>query len=197
MEITSYAQIQAFLNERQSAVKGRLTPPIPSDGQLYEFAQAAMAAPDHGAICPQRFFILHETGQERLADLYEAQLLMKKPDAALDDIQQARLKATRAPLLVIIAAKLTQNHPKVPVIEQVIAASMAGYGFMLSLHAAGYGARLITGEVAHSDSLKTMIGLDPADQIIGILQIGSLDETAAPPPKKQRKPASKAIALWP
>ena len=46
---------------------GRLTEPAPSDAELTQIFEAAVAAPDHGELRPWRFIVLRDAAKEAFA----------------------------------------------------------------------------------------------------------------------------------
>ncbi|MER8125044.1 nitroreductase family protein, partial [Acinetobacter baumannii] len=78
--------------------------------------QAALRAPDHGQLRPWRFLTIEGQGREQLGELF-AQALQNKGEASQAALDKARAMPLRAPLLIVVIAKL-QDHFKVPKSEQ-------------------------------------------------------------------------------
>ena len=66
-----------------------------------------------------------------------------------------------------------EGHPKVPVIEQVVATACATEHFLLAAHAAGYGAVLLTGWPAFDETVRLGLGFEKKDKMIGFVYLGT------------------------
>ena len=75
------------------------------------------------------------------------------PDASAELVDRERRKALRAPLIIVVAARIEKN-PKVPEIEQILSAGAAAQNILLASHALGFSAAWKTGEPAYD---KTVI----------------------------------------
>ena len=73
---------------------------------------------------------------------------LDKPDFSEADAERLRGKALRAPLLIVVAARV-QEHPKVPEIEQLLSAGCAAMNMLTACHALGYGAIWRTGSLVY------------------------------------------------
>lgn len=148
-----------------------LEEPGPTDEQLDIMYRAALRAPDHGAIRPWRFMNVRGDARQKLNDIFLAAALADNPD--LEEIKRNKFAnlCNRAPLVVIAIAKVAE-HPKVPVIEQQLAAGAAVQNMLLAAYAQGIGAIWRTGEMAFNSRVKQDLGLAANEQIIGFLYFG-------------------------
>ena len=89
----------------------------------------------------------------------------------------------RAPMVITVVAK-TQQHPKVPVLEQQIAAGCATMAMQQAAFALGIGAVWRTGDFAFDANVNAALGLEPHDQIVGFLYVGTPAVVAPPKPQK-------------
>ncbi len=87
------------------------------------------------------------------------------------DLERARAKAFRAPLILIVSAKIAADS-KIPAIEQVMAVSAAVQNMLLAAHALQLGAVWKTGAAAYDPEIKAHLGLDPIDIVVAFLYIG-------------------------
>ncbi|WP_110969553.1 nitroreductase family protein [Pseudomonas huaxiensis] len=149
----------------------RLTDPAPNAAQREGLFQAALRAPDHGQLRPWRFLTVEGEARARLGELF-AEVVALKGDATEAALDKARAMPLRAPLLVLVIAR-TQEHFKVPVSEQVLAAGCAGHGILLAAHAQGIGAVWRTGEMAYSAHVAKGLGLEAGEELIGFLYLGT------------------------
>ena len=78
----------------------------------------------------------------------------------------------RSPTIVIVGCAV-REHPKVPQIEQVIAAAAAAQNLFLAAHDLGYGVMWKTGAAAYDPEVKALVGLRPQDHIVAIMHLGT------------------------
>ncbi len=162
--------IEALIG-RASAPK--LTEPAPTADQMAVILKAGSRAPDHGRMQPFRFLIFEGDARDQLGELMAASLKRREPTAADSMLDGERRKPLRAPVVVAVAAAV-QPNPKVPDIEQVIAAGAAAQNMLLAAHALGLGGFWRTGAVSHDPEVKVALGFAPGDCIVGFLYFGGL-----------------------
>ena len=131
-----------------------------------------MRAPDHGRLRPWRFLLIRGTGRNRLGDLYAASLVRHQPDAAAAEVEKARAKPLRSPVVIGIVARIAEGH-KIPAIEQALSAGAAAMNILNAVHALGYGAKWVTGEVCYDADFRAALGLGSPDQLLGFIHIGT------------------------
>jgi nitroreductase len=169
-----------LLLTRSSAVK--LEPPAPSDAERQTIFAAAMRAPDHGRLRPWRFLTIEGAALDRLGELFAASLKRTQPAAPAEALARERAKAQRAPLVIVVVARI-RTDKAIPEIEQVLSSGAAAQNIMLAAHALGYGAMWKTGGAAYEDAFKSALGLAPSDRIVGFLYLGTrVPGATAPPP---------------
>jgi nitroreductase len=161
--------------------------PGPSDTELRTIFEAAVRAPDHGKLRPWRFYVVRGDARQRLSDLFAAGAERREPNA----IEKEREKPLRAPLTIVVVAKVTPNH-KIPKIEQTLSAAAAAMNILNAAHALGYGAKWVTGGNCYDPEFKRDFGLDPSDQLIGFIQIGTPAETIS----TARPDPSEFVVNW-
>ena len=150
----------------------RVSEPAPDAAQRELLFRAALRAPDHGQLRPWRFITVEGAAREQLGELLVAGLLASQPAASAEALAKARAMPLRAPLLVLVIARL-QAHAKVPTQEQLLAAGCAAHGVLLAAHAIGVGAVWRTGELAHSPEVANGLGLQADEQLIAMLYLGT------------------------
>ena len=155
---------------RRTAIE--LGEPAPDLETVRKLLAAAMRAPDHGRLRPWRFLLIEGTAREKLGDLFVSALAQRVPSANVEMLKRERRKPLRAPLLIVVAARLDEN-PKIPAVEQLLAVGAAAQNIMIASHALGYGAAWKTGDPAYDDNVKQALGLSPSDAIVGFLYIGT------------------------
>ena len=164
---------------RRSAV--RLQPPGPDEAALRAMLESAMRAPDHGRLRPWHFVVVPENRRERFGELLADSLRRREPDASDEALRREREKALRAPMIVVVAARLRRGH-KIPEVEQLLSAGAAATNIMLAARAQGFGAMWKTGSPAHDPAVRHALGLDPDSEIVGFLYVGTEPAQAPSPP---------------
>ncbi len=152
----------------------RLVAPGPDAGQRELLFRAALRAPDHAQLRPWRFLTVEGEALTQLGELFAQGLLATNPEAEAPALDKARAMPLRAPLLVVVIARL-QAHPKVPEQEQLLAAGCAAHGLLLAAHAQGIGAVWRTGELAYNATVASGLGLARDERIIGFLYLGTAE----------------------
>lgn len=160
----------------------RLGEPAPSAEQLDRLFRAALRAPDHGQLRPWRFLTVEGDARERLGDLFARALQAEQPDATPEALAKARAMPLRAPTLIVAVARL-QDHPKVPEIEQWLAAGCAAHGIVQAAYVEGLGAMWRTGGMAFDPFVREGLGLEANERIVGFIYLGTpIGELRRPAP---------------
>ena len=168
--------IDALLTRRSARA---LTEPAPDAGALELIFAAAARAPDHGRLRPWRFILVRGPARARFGALLAEQLRRTHPQIGEESLQRERLKAFRAPLIIVVAAHC-DPAVKIPVIEQTLSAAAAAHAMMLAAFALGFNAMWKTGAAAYDAPVKEALGLEPADAIVGFLYFGTESGERAP-----------------
>jgi nitroreductase len=167
--------ILQFLQNRNSAP--RLTEPAPTAAEVAEMLRAALRAPDHGWLRPWRFITIRDERREDFGEVLERCLLRRNPDADTPAREKARQAPLRAPLLVVVVASL-REHPKVPAQEQRLAAGCAAHGLLLAAESLGYAGVWRTGEAAVDPFVMAALGLEPREEVVAFLYLGTREGSA-------------------
>ena len=99
--------------------------------------------------------------------------------AALD---KARAMPLRAPLVVVVVARL-QEHFKVPKSEQLITAGCAAHAIELAAFAQGIGAVWRTGELSYNAHVAKGLGLEDGEEVVAFLYLGTPQNDLRDAPK--------------
>jgi nitroreductase len=166
--------------------------PGPDDAQLRQIFEAAVRAPDHGALRPWRFFVVRGDARQRLSDLFVDGLKRRQPAANDAQIEKEREKPLRAPVTIAVVARTVGGH-KVPEIEQVLSVGAAAMNALNAIHALGFAAKWITGENCYDAEFKRAFGLEASDQMIGFIQVGTAIGKA---PASERPDPSQFVTEW-
>ncbi len=169
---------------RRTVPPFKMAAPGPDDTALQRILTAGAAAPDHGMLRPWRFIVVRGAGRERLGQLFAEFVHRVAPGASAEEVEKQRTAPTRAPVIIVVAARLQPAHPKIPEVEQIAAVAAAAQNMLLATHALGFAAKWATGKQAYDGIIKESLGLGADDRIIGFLYLGSYsaDHEAQPRP---------------
>jgi len=158
------------IDTRSSAA--RLSAPGPTPAHLELILNAAGRAPDHGRLKPWNLIVLEGPDRERFAATAAEAKRRVAPALTESQVLADREKILRSPTLIVVGC-CVREHPKVPEIEQIVAAGAAVENLFLAAHALGYGVMWKTGAAAYDPDVKTALGLKPSDHIVGIIHVGT------------------------
>lgn len=158
------------LQERVSVP--RLKAPGPSSRQLDQLLRAAVRAPDHGLLRPWRFLVLTGRERRRLGEIFARALLESRPEATAEDLDKARSRPVRAPMVIVAVAEVVE-HPKIPAIDQIMSTAAAVQNMMIAAHEMGLGAMWRTGNWALDPRVKEGLGFTEKDEIVAFLYLGT------------------------
>lgn len=170
----AFQAAQALIHARQNTSARRLVAPGPTDGEIDALLQLAAAAPDHGQLVPWRFVQVPAGQRHRLAEVFAQALLDRDANATAEQVQAARDKAHRAPLLWVAVACLGPRVPDIPAAERLVSLGAAIQNLLLGAQALGYGAGLTSGQAMASPRLQALLGLAPTDQPVCCINIGTV-----------------------
>lgn len=179
-----------LLLERASAVK--LQEPGPTQEELDTMLRGALRAPDHGRLRPWHFIVISGEARARFGMLLAGSLKARVPDATREMLDREQQKALRAPVILVVAARLKPSE-KIPEVEQIVSAGAAAEHIMLAAQALGYGAMWRTGEPAYDAHVKEGLRLQASDAIIGIIYIGT---PAVTPRESPRLELNDFVTRW-
>lgn len=170
----------------------RLVDPAPNAAQREILFGAAMRSPDHGQLRPYRFITVEGAARERMGELLVEALKQGGGEVTAQASDKARLGPMRAPLIVVVVAKL-QDHYKVPRKEQLITAGCAAHAVLLAASAQGIGAVWRTGELCYSPVVAKGFGLSADEEVIAFLYLGTPQN---PPREAQKVDAGELVSAW-
>ena len=174
-----FAVAQALIESRQNVSPKRLVEPGPTQRQLEALLNLAAAAPDHGLLAPWRFVLVPATQRHRLAEVFALALIDRDPGATLEQIESAREKAHRAPLLLVAVACLGTREPNTPALERMVSMGAAIQNILLGAHAMGFGAGLTSGQAMASPRLHRLCGLGEGESAVCCINIGTVTQRKA------------------
>ncbi len=170
---------------------GKVKKGRPPRESIERMLDAAVRAPNHHLTEPWRFFVLAGDAREELGKVM-ADALREKLDDPEGEIGRTQVakeaeKPLRAPVLIVVAAKRSDN-PKIVPIEDIEATAAAVQNLLLAAHGLGLGAMWRTGDAAQDPLVKKHFGLGEEDHIAGFVYVGYPDVDAGP---SRRAPASE------
>jgi nitroreductase len=151
-----------------------VTAPGPTDEQIARLLEAAARAPDHGRLKPWRFIAVNGPQREPFAQAVAQARRDQIPDYTDEQMELERAKVRRSPCILIAGCVVRKDIPKVPEIEQVIAAGAAVENLLLAAADLGIGAMWKTGPAAYSARVKAAVGLAADDHIVAIIHLGTV-----------------------
>lgn len=163
-----------LIASRHNVSPRRLVDPAPSEEQLQRLLVAAAAAPDHGEITPWRFIRVPVDRRHRLADAFAQALLDRDSAASAAQLEAAREKAHRAPLLLLAIARLGPCEPDTPMLERMVSMGAAIQNLVLAAHAMGFGTGLTSGQAMRSPRLASLCALGAGETPVCCINIGSV-----------------------
>jgi nitroreductase len=149
-----------------------LIEPAPDEAALGLIFASAVRAPDHGRLRPWRFIVIRSDDRAAFGELLADHTRRTKSAVSDDALERERRKAFRAPLIVAVAAIVTPEG-KIPAIEQIVSAGAAAQNMLHAAFALGFNAVWKTGGPAYDDQVKTALGLEAKDAIVGFMYIGT------------------------
>lgn len=180
-----------LIESRHNTSPKRLEAPGPSEEQILALMSLAAAAPDHGGITPWRFMIVPREQRTALGQVFALDLLDRDPGATLQQIEDAREKAQRAPLLIVAIARLGELGKDIPPLERMISMGAAVQNILLGAHAMGFGAGLTSGKAMSSGHLRRLLALDgDGERAVCCINIGTVGQPLRP---KRARPAAESF----
>ena len=157
------------IHQRASVGKVK-SDPLPKE-LIEKLLAAAVQAPNHHKVRPWRFVVITGEARSRLGDLMAENARQKKPDMPPEGLKAEHDKALRSPVVIAVGVDKPDN-PKVLEIENICAAAAAVQNLLLAAEALGLAAIWRTGPAALDPVVKTFLGLQPDQHVIGLVYIG-------------------------
>lgn len=185
----------ALLRARQTVLPKRLGAPGPDAAQLQAMLAAAGQAPDHGRLLPWRLVLVPEAARPALAEAF-AQAVRERDAAATPEQQeQAREKAYRAPVLLLLVVDELAGDPEIAPGERLVSAGCAVQNLLLMATALGFGSALTSGRALQSGALRTLFALHAGERALCFVSVGTV--LACKPGRARPVPAQYVGTLVP
>ena len=183
----------ALIHSRQHVSPKRLIAPGPNLSQKLEILNADGAAPDHGKVTPWHFYEVSPESRNLLGDLFADALIARDPSATPTQIDEAKQKAFRGPLLLLATAKLNNELDNIPEQEKLISAGCAIQNILLMANALGFGSGLSSGKALYSQKMRELFLLKDKEEPLCFITIGTI---SAHKPNKQRPDANSYSSVF-
>jgi nitroreductase len=182
-----------LIHSRQHVSPKRLIDPGPSPFQKLEILNAAGAAPDHGKITPWHFYEVSFKSRNLLGDLFADALIARDPSATLTQVDEAKQKAFRGPLLLLATVNLNNELDNIPEQEKIISAGCAIQNVLLMANALGFGSGLSSGKALYSQKMRELFLLKDKEQPLCFITIGTISTHK---PNKDRPDVSSYTSIF-
>lgn len=174
-DLSAFQWTESLLASRQNISPKRLIEPGPDSGQLRAILSLAATAPDHGLLKPWRFVLVPQDRRHLLAEVFALALIDRDPGATLDQLEAAREKAHRAPILLVAIARLGPAEPEIPPLERMVSVGAAIQNVLVGAHSMGFGAGLTSGTAMGSARLVTLLQLTEGEHAVCCINIGTVE----------------------
>lgn len=166
--------LATLLQARQTILPKRLGVPGPDAAQLQAILAAAAHAPDHGCLLPWRFVLVPQDARQALAEVFAQALRERDPAATPEQQAQAREKAYRAPVLLLLVVDELAGDPEIPPAERILSAGCAVQNLLLTATAQGFGSALTSGKALQSPALRALFALSERERALCFVSVGSV-----------------------
>lgn len=163
----------ALMDARQTILPKHLFAPGPDAAQLDMIFSAAATAPDHGQLLPWRLVQVPAASRAALADVFADALRVRDAQAGDAQMAQAREKAHRAPLLLLLVVDGQRGDPAIDLHERIVSAGCAVQNLLLMATALGFASALTSGKALKSAGLRRLFGLTDADHALCFVSVGT------------------------
>ena len=110
----------------------------------------------------------------RLADAFAAALLARDATASPAQVAQAREKAHRSPVLLLLVVDGLCGDPEVDLNERMVSAGCALQSMLLLATALGHGSALTSGKALKDAGLRALFGLGEGEHAVCFVNLGTV-----------------------
>ena len=135
-----------------------------------------------GQLRPYRFLTVEGEARNQLGEILAEAVQGQGGVVTQAALDKARAMPLRAPLVVVVIARL-QDHFKVPKSEQLITAGCAAHAIELAAYAQGIGAVWRTGELSYNAHVAKGLGLTDGEEVVAFLYLGTPQNELRDAPK--------------
>ena len=185
-----FDRVNAVITGRVNVSPKRLVAPGPSPQQLEALLTLAATAPDHGQLVPWRFVLIPIAWRQSLGEAFVQALIARDPSATEEQINSAREKAFRAPVLLLAIACSGKEEANIPEHEQLVSLGAAIQNMLVGANAFGFGSGLTSGQAMDSAPLRTLFKLQKHEAAVCFVNIGTVSQRKA---SNRMRPVSDAF----
>lgn len=171
----------------------QLGEPGPDEAELERLLRSAVRVPDHGKLVPWRLLLVRGEARARFGEALATIHRRNDPQVAPAKIEKNRERFRHAPLVVVVVARIEDDHPKIPAQEQLLSAGCVAYNLLLGAQALGFRAQWLTGWAAYDRDVADLLGLAANERIIGFVHVGSAREAV---PERARPDLADVVSDW-
>lgn len=181
------------LASRRSVMPKRMGQPGPTLDQIHFLVDAALTAPDHNQLKPWRLLIIPQEKRDQLAEAFVAGKTRRRGDIGEDERLREFDKAASTPVMIALISSVSSDDPHVPAEEQYISIGASLQNILLSAHAMGYGAIILSGNRVRDQEAKDLLGLSKDEKLIGFICMGTIVKA----PKEIIRPKYQdVLSVW-
>jgi len=182
----------AHLDSRRSVPALQLAEPGPDQPALLRILQSAVRVPDHGKREPWRFLRIAGDARFALGEALARRTMERDPNASDAVLAKDRQRFTRAPVIVVVIARLGPDE-KIPESERFSSASCVCFAMLQAAQACGFGAQWLTGWPAYDEPVLRMLGVAGHERIAGFIHLGTPVQRV---PERERPDPAALLADW-
>lgn len=166
------AELREYLLTRRSVTLPFLAEPGPDENQIRDMLTMAVRVPDHGKLAPFRLIILAGPSRRQAGEELARIIASREPLADPDRLDTERMQFLPAPLTVGVLST-ARPHPKIPELEQLLAAGNVAFNLVHAANALGFGAHWVTRWFTYDEEAATMLGARDGERFVGFVHIGT------------------------
>ena len=190
--MTFDAAALAHLDSRRSVPALQLAEPGPDQSALLRILRSAVRVPDHGKREPWRFLRIAGDARMALGEALARRTMEREPNASDAVLAKDRQRFTRAPVIVVVIARLGPDE-KIPESERFSSASCVCFAMLQAAQACGFGAQWLTGWPAYDEPVQRMLGVSEHERIAGFIHLGTPLQDV---PERERPDPAALLADW-
>lgn len=164
------SQALRLILTRFSTSANYLREPAPTEEDVWAVVAASLRGPDHGKRIPFRFVLSRDEGLERLAELFVD--YGRRTGKSIEELAEERLKATQAPVVLGVVARIDTSEGAPAAHEQWAAVGGAIALALSAFHVLGFGAKMVSGARTKDPEIMKAY-CKPGEQLVGWISAGT------------------------
>lgn len=175
--MNEFPQLQHIIQTRRTVKPFLMNGKVIAEEQLFDILHLANWAPTHGLTEPWRFIVY---GGSRVRDFCQQHADLYREHAAAGKFSEEKYDKLRhmgdQASHIVVAIMQRGQLPAIPVLEEIAAASCAVQNMLLGATALGIATYWGSGGMAYHPAMKTLLGLQEEDLVLGIIYLGYTDK---------------------